>query len=83
MRRYLYGISAEQFVAILERQSGGCAICGTTEWPGKGNAPHVDHCHRTNEVRGILCNNCNNGLGRFADDPDRLEAAAAYLRRFT
>lgn len=79
MRQYLYGITPEQYAALLAAQDGLCAICRTDAWPGKG--PHVDHAHDTGRVRGILCGGCNNGLGRFADDPARLRAAAEYLER--
>jgi len=79
-RQYLYGLTQERYAAMLAEQDNRCAICRTPEWGGKTGAPHVDHCHDTNQVRGILCNNCNQGLGMFADDPDRLEAAARYLR---
>ena len=41
----------------------------------------VDHCHVGGEVRGLLCSNCNVGLGMFADNPEALEAAARYIRR--
>lgn len=81
MREYLYGISEDEFTALLEAQGGTCAICGSDEWPGKDNAPHVDHDHKTGVVRGILCSNCNHGLGKFKDDPKRLRAAAEYLER--
>lgn len=83
MRRYLYGITEDQFAAQLAAQGGKCAICRTDDWPGKGNAPHVDHDHATGRVRGILCGVCNNGLGSFRDDPARLRAAADYLERAT
>lgn len=79
MRQYLYGVSLEQYEAMMAAQGGVCAICGTSDWPGKDNRPHVDHCHETGKVRGILCGPCNNGLGNFGDDPARLRAAAAYL----
>lgn len=78
-RQYLYGMTAEEFDARLAAQGGVCAICGTPEWNGKGDHPHVDHCHETSQVRGLLCRGCNNGLGNFGDDPARLRAAADYL----
>ena len=54
-----------------------CEICGGDN--GK-RAIHLDHDHKTGEFRGWLCSNCNTGIGMFADDPDRLEEAARYLR---
>ena len=80
-RRYKYGLTTEQFDALLAGQGGVCAICGTLEWMGRGNAPHTDHDHATGRVRGVLCGNCNNGIGMFGDDPARLRAAADYLER--
>jgi hypothetical protein len=81
MRQYLYGITAEEYTALLEAQGNRCAICRSDEWPGKDNQPHVDHCHVGGQVRGLLCGRCNNGLGQFKDDPVVLRAAAAYLER--
>jgi len=75
----LYGITADDFDRMLAEQGGGCAICGSTDPQGRNF--HVDHCHDSTVIRGILCHPCNVGVGNFADDPDRLEAAAAYLRR--
>ena len=69
-----YGITAEEHTALLERQSGVCAIC---QQPDKRLG--VDHAHETGVVRGLLCNNCNNGLGRFFNDPERLAQAIRYL----
>lgn len=51
-----------------------CIICGND-----GPKLAVDHCHSTNKVRGILCMNCNQGLGKFKDDPELLEFARIYL----
>lgn len=78
-----YSLMPEQFAALLVAQDGRCAVCRA---PGD---LHVDHDHGCCPeslrscgkcVRGLLCSNCNNGLGRFGDDPDRLDKAAAYLR---
>jgi len=79
MRQYLYGLTPEQYDALLAEQDGKCAICRTDDWPGKG--PHVDHEHETGKVRGLLCGKCNVALGNMDDDPARLRAAADYLER--
>ena len=78
--REQYGIGNVEFDAMLEKQGGGCAICGKIHKEKSGGRLHVDHCHSSGAVRGLLCGNCNNGLGRFADDEARLERAAEYLR---
>ena len=79
--RNRYGITQEQFDAIVAEQCGGCAICGNKAASNqKGDTLHVDHCHSTGEVRGLLCNRCNVGLANFRDDPVILEKAAQYLR---
>ena len=83
--RQRYKLSIEQFQQMRIRQHDVCAICGTAAAPdGKGpmGRLHVDHDHATDQVRALLCSNCNNGLGRFGDDPCRLRAAAAYLESF-
>ncbi len=68
---------------ILKSQGGKCAICGATPEGDKyGRRFHLDHDHATGVVRGVLDINCNHGLGKFGDDPDRLRAAADYLERF-
>jgi hypothetical protein len=79
--RAQFGIGVDEYDAILLAQGGGCAICGNGIGDGRGHRLHVDHCHGTGIVRGILCSGCNLGLGKFADDPERLERAAEYLRR--
>ena len=71
MRRY--GIDEVQLNRLLEAQRGLCAIC--EEQP----AQHVDHCHDSGKVRGLLCFNCNGALGRFEDDPEILKRAIEYL----
>jgi hypothetical protein len=69
-----YGLSLEEFRAILERQGNACAICRRS-----GVRLYIDHCHDTRMVRRLLCGKCNTGLGFFGDDPVRLRAAADYL----
>jgi hypothetical protein len=70
-----YGIGADDVAALIESQGGVCAICG------RPDPQHVDHCHETGLIRGILCFNCNGGLGQFRDDPSLLAAAIDYLHR--
>lgn len=77
-RHEAYGLSHDELKLLLE-QHDQCAVCRSEDWGKKG--PQVDHCHETGKVRGILCINCNNGIGRFADDPARLRVAADYLER--
>ncbi len=62
-------------------QDGKCAICGTAEPGGRGKRLHVDHCHETGLVRGLLCYACNTGLGLFRHNSQSLEQAQAYLKR--
>lgn len=62
----LYGLSQESFDALLKSQGEKCAICGLfLDGKSKISTPHVDHCHRTNRVRGILCSRCNISLGHI------------------
>lgn len=79
MRQYLYGVTPEQYQALLDAQDDRCAVCRSDAWPGKDNRPHVDHDHATGAVRGLLCGRCNTGLGQFQDDPALLRAAVDYL----
>lgn len=69
-----YGLTLEELRAIEERQGGGCAICAVV-----GARLYVDHCHATSAVRGLLCNRCNTGLGKFGEDADMLRRAIAYI----
>lgn len=61
---------------MIEAQNGICLICGD-----ELVRPHVDHDHKTGNVRGILCFNCNGGLGKFKDDMSLLLSAVLYLDR--
>lgn len=75
--KYKYGINPEQLEHMLENQDFKCAICKSYL-----TKPCVDHNHETGEVRGLLCDSCNQGLGRFKDDYDLLVAAAKYLAQY-
>lgn len=84
--RDTYGITLEEYNAKLMAQGMMCAICGkkapsldSSEW-GKYSYP-VDHCHETKKVRGILCPQCNSGLGHFKDRPELLRSAIRYLQQ--
>jgi hypothetical protein len=72
-----YGLTLERHAAMLKEQEGLCAICRKET----RRRLDIDHCHKTNKVRGLLCNSCNVGLGRFKDDPDMLRRAAEYLEK--
>jgi hypothetical protein len=74
--RYTYGLSLEEYDELLSKQGGVCAICGESP---NGRPLDVDHCHKTEAVRGLLCNNCNLGIGKLADDVGRIRAALSYL----
>lgn len=76
-----YKLSTEEHNKILENQNGVCAICNKTCKSGRELA--IDHDHITNEVRGLLCMNCNNGIGRFEDDITLLQNAIKYLETKT
>lgn len=78
-----FGISLGQYQEAFAAQGGVCACCRkpeVSERDGKRKWLAVDHDHTTGTFRGLLCSNCNQGLGRFKDDPGVLERAAAYLR---
>jgi len=82
-RRRVYGISREQYDEMLKRQGGVCAICRQPESNrnrrGEICELAVDHDHDTAQVRGLLCGDCNRGLGCFRESPSRILGALAYL----
>lgn len=77
LKRY-YGISWEEYELLLLKFNNRCGICG-----GKDSINlSIDHDHATNKIRGLLCNNCNNGLGRFKDSIELLNNAIMYLKQY-
>jgi hypothetical protein len=74
-----YGLTSEDFNSLLTQQNNRCAVCNTDTPTQRGW--HVDHCHTTGDIRGILCGPCNTGMGSFKDDPSILKNAITYLSR--
>lgn len=73
------GLTVEKHEAMLSTQGGKCAICkGATKYVRR---LAIDHCHKTGKIRGLLCGNCNAGIGYFADDISRIAAAIEYLKK--
>lgn len=70
-----YGITREEFDSMVEAQGGLCAVCGRDN---NGKPLCVDHNHTTGEVRELLCTPCNAALGQLQEDPERINALAAY-----
>lgn len=88
----VYGITAEEYDAMLVAQGGVCAICGLSDTSrerkieGRKRLPRrnidtlrIDHDHVTGKVRGLLCTPCNQAIGHMRDDPELLRRAAVYL----
>ena len=73
---HYYGISPCDYDRMVERQKDKCAICGTK--PEAYLA--IDHCHNTNQVRGLLCRKCNSAVGLFDDDIQKIERVLVYLK---
>jgi len=78
-----YGITTEQYEELFQDQGGVCAICGgpPDAWRAGIERLAIDHCHATGDIRGLLCNTCNAGMGILGDTLQHLEAAVAYLKR--
>lgn len=76
----MFGITLEQYNALLAKQGGVCAICRQPESVERYEYLAVDHDHASGEVRGLLCHNCNTGIGKLQEDVEFLEAAVRYLR---
>lgn len=74
-------MTVEEYDALRVKQNFRCAICLRHESEFKRRLA-VDHDHETKQNRGLLCANCNPGLGKFKEDPSLLERAASYLRSF-
>ncbi len=78
-----YGITPEEYDAMLEKQHGSCAICeAETAGSSRSNIYFsVDHCHTTGAIRGLLCHQCNTALGLIKDNPQTLAKMISYLAK--
>jgi hypothetical protein len=76
-RKKKFGMERHEYETILSKQDGCCAVCGHV--PKDGEVLSVDHCHETGDIRGLLCSNCNLGIGHFKDNIDLLGLAIKYL----
>ena len=80
MLKHRYDITIDEYNQLYDNQGGRCKICGDRYILGTTKGLVVDHCHTTMEVRGLLCGNCNTGLGKFKDDIELLNKAIEYIK---
>lgn len=72
-----YGITLPQYDEMLAAQAGVCKICAFPHSEAK--KLHVDHCHDTGKIRGLLCTTCNTAIGKLRHSPEILRSAIRYL----
>lgn len=81
-RERKFGITSKTYSLMLQSQNKVCAICGKPETAkrlGVVKSLSVDHDHKSGKIRGLLCSDCNTGIGKLKDDPSIIRAAADYL----
>jgi hypothetical protein len=76
----VYNITKEEFFDLLESQDNKCALCCKPFTTLKQNDLHIDHCHETGKIRGLLCMQCNVGLGMLGDNEEGLTKAMKYIK---
>ncbi len=76
-----YGISLEEYTELLEKQNHQCAGCGIEATKTPRQKLYVDHCHKTEKVRGLLCQHCNTALGMAKDSIETLSKLISYLKQ--
>lgn len=81
-RQWQYNLTPAQYQHLLEKQSFKCASCGVNFATLSADAISIDHCHKTNKVRGILCRSCNLALGLMNDDLVKIRKLAKYIAKF-
>lgn len=73
-----YGLSKERYFKLVDAQASCCKLCGVHS--ANPFALHVDHCHESGRVRGLLCGKCNQGIGLLGHSPELLKKAALYCQ---
>jgi hypothetical protein len=76
-----YNLTPEKHFQMLKDQDNKCAICKSSNAKGRSKKFHIDHDHKTGNVRGLLCHHCNVALGSFFDNTTSLQAAIDYLNK--
>jgi len=74
-----YGLTKIEYLAMVEKQKSCCFLCNS--YHQDHFKLHVDHCHETGKVRGLLCNKCNQGIGLFNHSPELIRKAAVYCEK--
>ncbi len=82
-----FGVTLEWYLSEYDKQGGKCKLCGKpgeafNSVTGRTTTLAVDHCHKTGAIRGLLCQDCNKGLGSFKDNPEVMRAAADYVEKY-
>jgi len=75
-----YGLTLDEYANLFVKQNNKCAIC-KQEFSNKKHI-HIDHCHKTNKVRALLCHGCNTAIGLFKESSDILKSAQKYLQKY-
>ena len=75
-----YGLSEQDVRDMQDKNKGCCAICGVSLiTPDQSTSYCIDHDHKTGEVRNLLCQECNKGLGNFRDDVEIMQSVINYI----
>ena len=77
----MFGLTLDRYNELLAAQGGVCSICEEPEQAERYKYLSVDHCHTTGKIRGLLCSNCNRGLGLFRENRKAFLNAAAYIEK--
>lgn len=76
-----YGLSLENYLELLARQNGNCKICSKSHLDCQYKKLDIDHCHKTQKIRGLLCGDCNRAIGLLKDNLVLVTNLAEYLKK--